>query len=204
MKALGKIKLVRDSVCKIYSAERWRNLSLGVKNHSCYELAGFLSLLYTKSNFWDWSVCLLGEVFTGCVMLCRTVDAQIPGVNVLRKSNAEGCVPLWSKMLSIRPLLENIIRRIFGRGNAKFLVERVEYLWQIWIRNFLWRDYKNNCSSQVNNVSNLTTFCHHVNSDFHRLWWMQEQKAKITLKACKHGGSLREELDWGNELNPWS
>lgn len=71
----------------------------------------------------------LGEPFTGCAMLCRTADPQTPGANVLRKSNAEGCVPLWSKMLSISLLLENIIRRIFGRGNAKFLVKLVEYLW---------------------------------------------------------------------------
>lgn len=129
-----------------------------MKNHSCHELAGFVSLVYRKLNFGDWSVCLLGEPFTGCVMLCRPANPQIPGANLLRKSNAAGCVPLWSKMVSISSLLENIIRRIFGRGNAKFLVKLVEYLWQIWIRNFLWRDYKNNCSSQVNHVFNVTTF----------------------------------------------
>lgn len=81
-----------------------------------------------------------------------------PSVNRLRKSNAGGCVPMWSKMLSISLLLENIIRRIFGRSNAKFLVKLVEYLWQIWVRNFLWRDYKNNHSSQVNNAFNATIF----------------------------------------------
>lgn len=36
-------------------------------------------------------------------------------------------VPPRRKMLSIRLLLENIIRRILGRGNAKFLVKLVEY-----------------------------------------------------------------------------
>lgn len=111
-----------------------------------------------KLNFGDWSACLLGEPLTGCAMLCRTAGPQTPGANALRKCNAEGCAPPWSKMLSISPLLENIILRIFGRGNAKFLVKLVEYLWQIWIRNFLWRHYKNNCSSQVNNVFNVTTF----------------------------------------------
>lgn len=39
----------------------------------------------------------------------------------------EVCVPPRRKMLSIRLLLENIIRRILGRGNAKFLVKLVEY-----------------------------------------------------------------------------
>lgn len=141
-----------------YTAQNAAEICLGVKNHCCHELAGFLSLVYTKLNFGDWSVCLLGEPFTGCAMLGRTADPQTPGANVLRKPNAEGCVPLWSKMLSISLLLENIIRRIFGRGNAKFLVKLVEYLWQIWIRNFLWRRYKNNRSSQVNNVFNVTTF----------------------------------------------
>lgn len=129
-----------------------------MKNHSCHELAGILSLIYTKLNLGVWSVCLLGEPSTGCSMQCPTADHLHQPKLISWKSNAGGCVPMWSKMLSITLFLENIIRRIFGRRNAKFLVKLVEYLWQIWVRNFLWRDYKNSCSSQVNNVFNVTTF----------------------------------------------
>ena len=39
-------------------------------------------------------MCLLGEPFIGCAMLCPTADPPTPGVGVLRKSNAEGRVPL--------------------------------------------------------------------------------------------------------------
>lgn len=205
MKALRKIKLGKDSVYKMHNAECWRSLSLGTKKHPCHQLAECIPPVYTKLNFRHCSACLgfLDEPLTGCVLLCRSAGYQtqvwLHGEELLQED-----VWLWRKMLAISLLLENIIWRIFGRGNVKFLVKLVEYLWQIWMRNFLQRDYKNNWLSQVNNVFNVTTFVivsTLIFTDYDECK-REKLKAKITLKACKQGGSLREELEWGNELNP--